>query len=73
MTEEKKPKAKSLSRKKQIADQINAEMKKFTCVSCGKENFDMGSYFYDKPSIKCLWCSKFPSKTKKTNSKIKDA
>jgi hypothetical protein len=36
------------------------EMHKFTCVSCGKVNFDMNLYFKDIPSTKCMWCSKYP-------------
>lgn len=40
-------------------------MVKFKCVSCDKEYFDMNLYFYDKPSIKCLWCNKYPQKDKK--------
>jgi hydrogenase maturation factor HypF (carbamoyltransferase family) len=61
MTEEEPKKTKSASRKRQIYSDIQ----KFTCASCKKEYFDMGSYFYDKPSIKCISCSKSPTKTKR--------
>jgi hypothetical protein len=37
-------------------------MKVFTCQGCKKKFPDMGSYFYDKPSKKCMWCAKFPSR-----------
>jgi hypothetical protein len=52
----------TLNRKKQIDDIADAdiEMKKFTCVTCSKEYFDMNLYFKDTASTKCLWCSKFP-------------
>ncbi|NBP03634.1 MAG: hypothetical protein EBU90_26775 [Proteobacteria bacterium] len=59
VVKEQKPK-----RKKQSVE-VDIEMKKFKCVSCGKEHFDMSLYFYDKPSTKCLWCTKFPKKEKK--------
>jgi len=55
--EEEKPKT---PRTKKVAEPEDIEMKKFTCVSCSKEYFDMNLYFKDTPSIKCLWCSKFP-------------
>jgi len=61
VVQEEKPKSKN---KKQIVD-ANVEMKKFKCVSCSKEFFDMSMYFYDKPSTKCMWCAKFPKKEKK--------
>jgi hypothetical protein len=64
--EEEKPKP---SRKKKVIEPEDVEMKKFTCNSCGKENFDMNLYFYDKPSTKCLWCMKFPVKEKKVIKK----
>ncbi len=37
-------------------------MKVFTCQGCKKKFPDIGSYFYDKPSKKCMWCTKFPSR-----------
>ena len=40
-------------------------MVKFICEGCGRESFDLNHYFYDKPSTKCIWCSKYPVKTKK--------
>lgn len=49
------------------------DMVKFTCSVCGKVNFDMGMYFYDKPSTKCMWCAKYPIKKKVIAKDIKDA
>lgn len=60
--EDKKPKT---TRKKKVVEPEDIEMKKFKCVSCSKEYFDMNLYFYDTPSSKCLWCTKFPVKDKK--------
>ena len=56
-----------VTRKKKSTTIIEEDipMVKFTCVSCGKENFDMGHYFHDKPSTKCLWCTKYPKVIKK--------
>jgi hypothetical protein len=55
-------KPKRLNRKRQIAEQVDVEMHKFTCTSCSKEYFDMNLYFHDTPTTKCLWCTKFPKK-----------
>ena len=60
MTEETKPKR--LNRKRQIADAVEKDMVKFNCANCGKDYFDTGLYFYDKPSVNCLSCGKFPKK-----------
>jgi hypothetical protein len=40
-------------------------MTTFNCQSCGKRYADTGSYFYNQPSTRCIWCAKFPSKSKK--------
>lgn len=39
-------------------------MKVFTCQGCNNKFPDMGLYFYNKSSKKCLWCTKFPSRNK---------
>lgn len=59
---EEKPKR---ATKKKSVSEAEVPMHKFKCASCGKEHFDMNLYFYDKPSTKCLWCTKFPNKEKK--------
>ena len=41
-----------------------ASMAYFVCLGCSRKYLDTGLYFFDKPSVKCLWCIKFP-KTKK--------
>jgi len=64
--EDKKPKA---TRKRKVAEPEDIEMKKFKCISCDREHFDMNLYFYDTPSTKCLWCTKFPKKEKKKETK----
>jgi hypothetical protein len=37
-------------------------MTRFVCAVCDTKYFDMGAYFYDKPSVKCMWCVKFAKK-----------
>jgi len=37
-------------------------MSVFTCQGCKKKFPDMGLYFYNKSSKKCMWCTKFPSR-----------
>ena len=69
--EENKTPDKKPTRKKTTQDK-EVDMKKFTCVSCGAEKFDMNLYFYDKPSTKCLWCLKFPKKEKVVKKEEKD-
>jgi hypothetical protein len=56
---------KKQTKKRKITSEPDLEMKKFTCTSCSKEFFDMNLYFYDRPSTKCMWCSKFPKPVKK--------
>ena len=56
---------KKKTKKRKAASEPDIEMKKFTCVSCGAERFDMGLYFYDTPSTKCIWCAKYPKPVKK--------
>jgi hypothetical protein len=44
--------------KKSLTDDL--DMEKYVCEGCGAKYFDTGLYFYGKPSVKCLWCTKFP-------------
>lgn len=37
----------------------------YVCAGCGKKFPDTGSYFYDRPSTRCIWCAKFPKDKKK--------
>lgn len=37
-------------------------MSVFTCKNCKQKFPDMGLYFYNNPSKKCMWCTKFPSR-----------
>ena len=46
---------------KEVAEK-EISMSVFTCQNCKKKFPDTGSYFYDKPSKKCMWCTKFPSR-----------
>ena len=39
-------------------------MQTFVCKSCSAKFPDTGLYFYGKSSVKCLWCTKFPDRTK---------
>jgi hypothetical protein len=57
--------AKKVVKKKQEKDskvEKDFPIKIFTCQSCKQKYFDIVLYFYDKPSKKCLWCTKFPSR-----------
>lgn len=40
-------------------------MQTYVCVSCGQKYPDTGQYFYNQPSTKCIWCTKFPKKLQK--------
>ena len=40
-------------------------MQTYICAGCKGQFPDMGSYFYGKPSVRCIWCTKFPKGTKK--------
>lgn len=42
------------------ADQIGPEMSTYVCSSCNQQYPDIGLYFYDVGSVKCIWCTKFP-------------
>lgn len=46
-------------------DESEHEMKTFKCVNCEKTYVDSKLYFYDTPSKKCIWCTKFPDRLKK--------
>lgn len=54
---------KKTTRKKKVKDE-EVPMDTFTCVTCKGKFFDMGSYFHNKPSTKCIWCSKYPNRLK---------
>lgn len=45
------------------------DMVKFKCITCSREYYDMNLYFYDRPSTKCMWCTKYPVKDKKVIKK----
>jgi len=73
MTATKKTSSKSVVSKKTTVSKKESPKKKevieketpmylFTCQSCNKKFTDIGKYFYNKPSKKCLWCTKFPSR-----------
>lgn len=58
--------AKKVVKKKQannIKEVKDLPLKIFTCQNCKQKYFDTMLYFYDKPSKKCLWCTKFPSRS----------
>jgi hypothetical protein len=46
---------------KKVAEK-ETPMKVFTCKNCKQKFPDMLLYFYDTPSKKCMWCTKFPSR-----------
>lgn len=50
---------------KKHSDEFGPEMKTFKCVNCEKIYADCKLYFYDTPSKRCVWCSKFPDRLKK--------
>lgn len=60
----KKAPAKKATPKKVAKKETEAEMKLFTCKACNKKFPDMGLYFYETASEKCMWCRKFPSRNK---------
>ena len=53
-------------KKTKSKDENGPEMKKFTCTACNKEFPDTKLYFFDIPSKKCIYCTKFPKKTQRT-------
>lgn len=62
-TSTKKPPAKKTT-KKVVKEEVDVEMKLFTCKACSKKFPDTGLYFYGKKSEKCMWCTKFPKSKK---------
>ena len=55
-----------MKKKKQDIDDVGPEMKKFTCATCNKEFGDTKLYFFGIPSKRCVQCTKFPEKKKRT-------
>lgn len=53
-------------RQQQFVDGPNGPaMVTYVCAGCNKKFPDTGSYFYDRPNTKCIWCTKFPKGVKK--------
>ena len=53
-------------RQQQFVDGPNGPpMTTYICSGCSQKFPDTGSYFYGRPSQRCIWCTKFPKGVKK--------
>jgi hypothetical protein len=60
MTIEAKPISEPLGPKQEEALLGPVDMVYFVCSGCNRKYLDTGLYFFNKQSVKCLWCTKFP-------------